>query len=198
MSNKKIIVCLLLSFSYLMSYAQYALNSEFSNGNMDNNISIMLEKTHRRNSFSAGLKIHIKTPYLDDGQRHAFYRNSYATSFGDFIGAKIGYERRLSPNKWKVLSFVAFGNSYFSRMQTQRITYYRDSFEIFKRTNFLETNFGLGMKLKVIEPVYFTFKVGGGMVLIWDFDDSFKFHGGNNWTWEFSRLFSAGISVKLP
>ncbi len=186
-----------MSFSSVKSYAQYAINSEFSNGNMDNNISVMLEKSKKRNSFSVGVKIHVKTPYLDDGEGRLFYRNSYATSLGDFIGAKIGYERRLTPNKWKVLSFVAFGNSYFSRMKTQRISYERDSFFIYNRMNFLETNFGLGMRLRVIDPVYLTLKVGGGIQWIWDIDDIIKIHGGNTWTWQFSRLFAAGISVKL-
>lgn len=197
MSNRKLILFFFLFTLTLTSYAQNAINAEFSNGSMDNNISIMLEKTKKRNAFSIGLKIHVKTPYLDDGQYHIFYRNSYVTSFGDFIGAKIGYERRISPNKWKLLSFTTFGNSYLSRMGTQIISYDRTFFYTYDRMNFLETNIGLGMQLKVIEPVYVTFKVGGGVMMIWDIDFRILLNGGRKWTWELSRLFSAGISVKL-
>lgn len=195
MFKKKIIyntfLFLLLSFP---THAQYALHSEISNGNMDNNVSIMLEKTHKRHTFGVGLKIHLRTPYLDDGQYHTFYRNSYATAFSEFIGAKVGYEKRLTPDKWKTLNFIAFGNSYFSRFRTHRPPF---STYIFERMNFLETNFGLGMKVKLFEPVYLTCKIGGGACLIWDLDPTIGLHGGYSVTYEFSRLFSAGINVKL-
>jgi hypothetical protein len=198
MFNKKTSIIFILTFFFFNINAQYSINADFTNGNMDNNISLMVEKSKKRNSFALGIKIHIKTPYLDDGQFHAFYRNSYATQLGDFIGFKFGYERCISPKKWKNLRLVTFENSYYSRFRTQLTPYNRnDPFRIFDRMNFLENNIGLGMKLKVIESVYINLKTGGGVMLIWDIDKTIGIRGGSHWTWAFCRLFSAGVSVKL-
>ena len=194
MQNKiiNIIICFFFSISILE--AQYALNTDFNYGIMDNNICLKLEKSKGRNTFGAGFRIHINFPYPTEPEHTFFYRNGYGDKFSNFIGLNVGYQRTLNPQKWKNISIFAFDDAFYLRMKTRQILY--DVAPItFKDANFIENYMGFGAKIKIIKPVSLNLKVGGGLLFVWDIDRQIGID--DHWTWQFAALFSAGINVKL-
>ena len=193
MQNKiiNIIIFLLLNLSNVE--AQYALNTDFNYSPIDNNICIKLEKSIGTNTIGVGLRLHINPPYPTERQYAFFDRNGYSDEFSSFIGLNIGYQRLLSPKKWKHLNISLFNETFYSKMKTRQK--FATTVETFKKANFIENYTGLGVKLKIINPISLSLKVGGGLLFVWDIDHQIGID--DHWTWQFAALFSAGINVKL-
>ena len=169
MQSKIISITIFLFLNFSNLDAQYALNSDFNYGIMDNNICLKLEKSKGKNTFGVGLRVHLNFPYPTEPEYNFFFRNSYANKFSNFIGLNLGYQRALSPQKWKYVNIFAFDDAFYSRMKTRQILY--DIAPVtFKDANFIENYMGLGAKIKIFKPVSLSLKVGGGLLFVWDID----------------------------
>jgi hypothetical protein len=206
---------LLLSVS-ATSYTQFSLESNFNVVHTGRNQSLLAKYQWNKFALLAGLKYNFNKEYSFPQRQRDFYKKAFwAINFQERMGLEIGTQFTIFERENIVLSL--FHQSQLTKSHIRHEVFmaiyphvlvvpgdepqseYDFAYELSKKfigpVWALENNFGLSLQAYFTNELYFSTKLGGGILFYKNTDQNNIIVTGGNW--ELSEVLSMGLGWKF-
>lgn len=191
-------------------HGQFNIESNFNIGQIGRSQSIQAQiDVKKRLSFIIGAKYNFN--HINKIPIGRLYQNtSYATNFGEHLGAIIGvkynlyskdnihlkcfFESHYSYSKILLINYYAVGQTVENPTSEYDFVYVKEKKIVGPILTF-ENNIGLNLNVSLTDKIYYSQKVGIGIATYKNFDKNLVLIGDTKW--EFSHLFSFGVGFKF-
>jgi hypothetical protein len=205
---KQLTILIIVLFFSLSLNAQISLNTSFNKSHIGKNLRLGVNYDFKRASLNFGINYLLQNP-VKDNQGYLFKNRFNPNNFGESLGFYFSPQFNLLKNKKCFQPFIYYDFSFkkssvivdgffykitaYDTINNRYIDLYEKVKDSLKPIIAVEHHIGIGANFKIIDNLYITQKIGGGIAHFHKIDPKIF----NAEKWELAWMFEIGVKYSF-